>query len=339
MERLLLDLSINVTSMFRDPTFYSAFRVQVVPLLKTYPFTRIWVAGCSTGEEVYSLAILLQEEGDLRPDTDLRDRHQRGGARAGPRRRVPARQDAGVHGELHPRGWETVLLRVLPGEVRRRALRSRADRERRLRAAQPRPGPLLQRVQRDPLPQRDDLLRPRAPEPRPRAVPRQPRDVRDARPRPQGIDPIHAQRERYEELDAPRRIYRKVDESWRYDRRDRASWGGLEALAPPARPARGPRRRGRGRAAPRARLPPQPCAICSARDSPARRRPTTRTSSSPARSTSQLPTTTCSSSRDGSRCRPTSPCSTRARRSTCCFETAADVLPRALHRRRAHRRE
>ena len=63
MERLLLDLSINVTSMFRDPSFYLALRERVVPLLRTYPFTRIWVAGCSTGEEVYSLAILLQEEG------------------------------------------------------------------------------------------------------------------------------------------------------------------------------------------------------------------------------------------------------------------------------------
>jgi chemotaxis protein methyltransferase CheR len=63
MERLLLDLSINVTSMFRDPSFYLAFREQVVPLLRTYPFTRIWCAGCSTGEEVYSLAILLEEEG------------------------------------------------------------------------------------------------------------------------------------------------------------------------------------------------------------------------------------------------------------------------------------
>jgi chemotaxis protein methyltransferase CheR len=63
MERLLLDLSINVTSMFRDPTFYIAFREQVVPLLRTYPFTRIWIAGCSTGEEVYSLSILLHEEG------------------------------------------------------------------------------------------------------------------------------------------------------------------------------------------------------------------------------------------------------------------------------------
>jgi chemotaxis protein methyltransferase CheR len=65
MERLLLDLSINVTAMFRDPTFYAAFREKVVPLLHTYPFTRIWNAGCSTGEETYSLAILLHEEGLL----------------------------------------------------------------------------------------------------------------------------------------------------------------------------------------------------------------------------------------------------------------------------------
>jgi chemotaxis protein methyltransferase CheR len=63
MERLLLDLSINTTAMFRDPTFYLAFRTKVVPVLRTYPFVRIWHAGCSTGEEVYSMAILLQEEG------------------------------------------------------------------------------------------------------------------------------------------------------------------------------------------------------------------------------------------------------------------------------------
>jgi len=65
MERLLLDLSINVTSMFRDPGFYRSFREKVVPLLRTYPFIRIWHAGCSTGEEVYSMAILLEEEGLL----------------------------------------------------------------------------------------------------------------------------------------------------------------------------------------------------------------------------------------------------------------------------------
>jgi len=63
MERLLLDLSINVTAMFRDPSFFVSFRENVVPTLRTYPFTRIWCVGCSTGEEVYSLAILLREEG------------------------------------------------------------------------------------------------------------------------------------------------------------------------------------------------------------------------------------------------------------------------------------
>ena len=63
LERFLHALSINVTSMFRDPGFYLAFRTKVVPLLRTYPFVRIWHAGCSTGEEVYSMAILLHEEG------------------------------------------------------------------------------------------------------------------------------------------------------------------------------------------------------------------------------------------------------------------------------------
>ena len=63
MERLLLDLSVNITSMFRDPVFYREFRAKVVPLLRTYPFIRIWHAGCSTGEEVFSMAILLEEEG------------------------------------------------------------------------------------------------------------------------------------------------------------------------------------------------------------------------------------------------------------------------------------
>ncbi|MGH9968731.1 MAG: CheR family methyltransferase [Pyrinomonadaceae bacterium] len=62
LERLLLGLSVHATAMFRDPSFYLTFRRKVVPLLKTYPTVQIWIAGCSTGEEVYSLAILLQEE-------------------------------------------------------------------------------------------------------------------------------------------------------------------------------------------------------------------------------------------------------------------------------------
>ncbi len=70
MERLLADLSINVTSAFRDPGFFAALRTKVVPLLRTYPFIRIWTAGCSTGEEAYSVAILLEEEG-LYDDTEV----------------------------------------------------------------------------------------------------------------------------------------------------------------------------------------------------------------------------------------------------------------------------
>jgi chemotaxis protein methyltransferase CheR len=65
MERLLVSLSISVTSMFRDPSFYRAVREKVVPLLRTYPFIRMWNAGCATGEETLSLAIVLEEEGLL----------------------------------------------------------------------------------------------------------------------------------------------------------------------------------------------------------------------------------------------------------------------------------
>jgi len=63
--QLLQYLTIPVTEMFRDPEYFLAIREQVAPLLKTYPSLKIWVAGCSTGEEVYSLAILLHEEGLL----------------------------------------------------------------------------------------------------------------------------------------------------------------------------------------------------------------------------------------------------------------------------------
>lgn len=64
-ELLLRDLSINVTEMFRDPEIYLRIRNEVVPRLKTWPFVKIWHAGCATGEEVYSMAIILHEEGLL----------------------------------------------------------------------------------------------------------------------------------------------------------------------------------------------------------------------------------------------------------------------------------
>ncbi len=62
---LLQSLTIPVSEMFRDPSYFLALREKVIPHLKTYPSLKIWVAGCSKGEEVYSLAILLQEEGLL----------------------------------------------------------------------------------------------------------------------------------------------------------------------------------------------------------------------------------------------------------------------------------
>jgi chemotaxis protein methyltransferase CheR len=62
----LLDfLTVQVSEMFRDPAYFLALREHVVPLLRTYPSLKVWVAGCSAGEEAYSLAILLQEEGLL----------------------------------------------------------------------------------------------------------------------------------------------------------------------------------------------------------------------------------------------------------------------------------
>jgi chemotaxis protein methyltransferase CheR len=59
----LEEITVNVTEMFRDPLFYKALNLQVIPYLSTYQHAKIWCAGCSTGEEVYSLAILLREAG------------------------------------------------------------------------------------------------------------------------------------------------------------------------------------------------------------------------------------------------------------------------------------
>ncbi len=67
--RLLQFLTVGVSDMFRDPSFFRALREHVVPELRTYPSIRIWIAGCSTGEELYSFAILLREEGLLERST------------------------------------------------------------------------------------------------------------------------------------------------------------------------------------------------------------------------------------------------------------------------------
>ncbi|HTM66265.1 MAG TPA: protein-glutamate O-methyltransferase CheR [Flavipsychrobacter sp.] len=61
LKRFVEEISVNVTEMFRDPLFYKTLREEVLPVLATYPLIRIWHAGCATGEEVYSLAIVLKE--------------------------------------------------------------------------------------------------------------------------------------------------------------------------------------------------------------------------------------------------------------------------------------
>ena len=64
-EFAVTEISVNVTEMFRDPVFYKTLREKVIPVLATYPLIRVWHAGCSTGEEVYSMAIILEEAGLL----------------------------------------------------------------------------------------------------------------------------------------------------------------------------------------------------------------------------------------------------------------------------------
>lgn len=65
LEEFIQQVSVTVTEMFRDPLFYKSLRANVMKRLATYPFIKIWIAGCATGEEIYSVAILLKEEGLL----------------------------------------------------------------------------------------------------------------------------------------------------------------------------------------------------------------------------------------------------------------------------------
>src|SRR5471030_1941548 len=64
-QEFLEEITVNVTEMFRDPTFYSTLNTAVIPYLSSYPHIKIWSAGCASGEEVYSLAIVLERSGLL----------------------------------------------------------------------------------------------------------------------------------------------------------------------------------------------------------------------------------------------------------------------------------
>ena len=126
MDRLLRDLSINVTEMFRDPSFHRALRAKVFPIMRTYPFIRIWNAGCSTGRGAVLDRDRAARGGPARALADLRDRHQRGGARTGARGTVPARAHAALHRELPPRRRRGRVLPLLHRARRRRVSSTRS---------------------------------------------------------------------------------------------------------------------------------------------------------------------------------------------------------------------
>ena len=106
----LLDyLTVQVTEMFRDPAYFEALRVEVLPLLATWPSIRVWVAGCSTGEEAYSLAILLHEAG-LLPRTIVYATDINAGALAKARAGVyPLEQMAGYSGNYQRAGGQAAF--------------------------------------------------------------------------------------------------------------------------------------------------------------------------------------------------------------------------------------
>ena len=101
--RFVEEITVNVTEMLRDPSFYRTLRTSILPVLATYPFIRIWHAGCATGEEVYSMAILLKEAGLLHKSL-LYDGYQSAGHREGPEGYISGESDAEIFGELYSVG-------------------------------------------------------------------------------------------------------------------------------------------------------------------------------------------------------------------------------------------
>jgi chemotaxis protein methyltransferase CheR len=125
--QLLQLLTIPVSEMFRDPTHFLAIREEVVPLLRTYPSIKIWIAGCSTGEEVYSMAILLREEG-------LLDRTLIYATDINPR---SLEKCAGLHPQLPACRRAPIICRLLHRCLRLRDVRQNAMRKRDLCRSQP----------------------------------------------------------------------------------------------------------------------------------------------------------------------------------------------------------
>ena len=211
MERLLHDLSINVTSMFRDPTFYAAFRDHVVPAAAHLSVPADLERGLLDRRGDLLAGDPADGGGPLRQDADLRDRHQRRRDRARPRRALPARADARLHRQLPARRRPGGVLALLHGRRRGGELQPGHLQPRRVREPQPGLRRPVQRVQRHRLPQRHDLLRQGLAGPRARSLLRVARDVRRAGARPQGVDSLHARTStRSRNSNTRERLYRKI---------------------------------------------------------------------------------------------------------------------------------
>ena len=319
MERLLLDLSVNVTAMFRDPSFFLAFRERVVPVLRTYPFARLWVAGCSTGEEVYSLAIILAEEGlsdrvriyatDINEAVieqardgvfplDKMQEYTQNYIHAGGQRSFSEYYVARYDGARFARELvEGVVFAQhnLVSDAAFNEFHVITCRNVMIYFAAAAAGA-------------------RAP-----ALLREPRHVRRPRAWAEGDDPLLPARARLRGARPGRAALQRRFDELRGDR-DRRVMGRAARRRSAARgaPARG-RAADRGRPAPRRRTRRGACSRrCSSATSTERSASrATRTRSSRATSTSRRPTTTCSSTAGPSRSRSTRASSTRARRSTC----------------------
>ena len=234
MERLLLDLSVNVTSMFRDPTFYVAFREKVVPLLRTYPFIAHLARRLLDRRGGLLAGDPARGGGPLRPDPHLRDRHQRGGARAGARRASSrSSKMQRVHRELHPRRRHAVVLEYYTakydGALFDRSLGENVVFAQHNLVSDRSFNEFNVILCRNVMIYFDRALRDR--------VHGLFHDslvtLRHPRPRAQGVDPVHAAtRTRYEELDPAREALPEGRQVRPYELvAIGASWGGLDALS------------------------------------------------------------------------------------------------------------
>ncbi len=131
--RLFHYLTVQVSEMFRDPSYFLALREHVLPLLQTYPSIKVWVAGCSTGEELWSLKILFDEARADRTHAVLCYGYQSARAGACRSRHLRAGPDCRLHPELSCGRRQAFAVRLLPCGVWRRAFRRLAERPRRVR--------------------------------------------------------------------------------------------------------------------------------------------------------------------------------------------------------------